>query len=526
MSFSNKNGLMKNLSFINRLYFHLIILVTAGAAIFLSVKNLFFFDEDIFVAGNNNFMQDVWQRSFIVKLTFIADNFISGKNAAGYHYTNLVLHLVNALLAFLVFKELLKLAANCLNQFQLTITPFIFLILFLITPVHSEPLAYILARGGTVASLFCLTSVLLFLKSAQKNILLIFLSLLSFLLALFSYEISWMLPFIILSIVIFTAYVKGASVKKNSWIVVTYFLVFAAWFVIKIVIINKMEVSDYKDDNLFGISFTTLVKNSTILLLRNFIPPFKNTVVFVTAGIGFVIFLLSALIILFKKQRKLFYFFMLLLVNTVFGYAAAVVFGIDSHDSESERYIYFSSVFALMFLSVLLVELIKNKLVLLTVICALCSFYACSLFKTINYYKAAGSFSKNYLQTIDKKIKTGDTLLFVNIPSQFNGALMFRAKSRMGGNTNDKVSVMQEYLSYLYTKNNTCIMLSATELTSIPQNLMLYEKSVDSVAFYFPEVKFSKQNFEIGVEENNKYSFKENTTAVIALKDSTVYIFR
>ncbi len=517
---------MKNNSVINRWYFHLIILVTAGAAIFLAVKNLFFFDEDIFVAGTNSFMQDVWQRSFIVKLTFIADSFISGKNAAGYHYTNLVLHLVNALLALFVFKELLKLLANYLNQFQLTIIPFIFLILFLITPVHSEPLAYILARGGTVVSLFCLISILFFLKAAQKNKLFIFLSLLSFLLALFSYEISWMLPFIILSIIIFTAYLKGESLKNKIWLVVPYFLVFAAWFLIKIVIINKMVVSDYKDDELFSISFTALVKNSTILFLRNFIPPFKNTVVFAAAGIGFVIFLFSGLVIVFKQHRKIFYFLVLLLVNTFFGFAAAVVFGIDSHDSESERYIYFSSVFALMSLSVLLVMLIKNKFMLLTVIGMLCSFYACSLFKTINYYKAAGNFSKKYLQTIDKKIKTGDTLLFVNMPSQFNGALMFRAKSRMAGNSNDKVSVMQEYLSCLYAKNIYCITLSAKELTSVPKNLILYEKPVDNVAIYFPRVKFNKQNFEISVEENNKYSFKENNTVVIALKDSAVYIFR
>ncbi|WP_462251099.1 hypothetical protein [Ferruginibacter sp.] len=517
---------MKSHSVINRCYFYLIILGITGAAIFLAVKNLFFFDEDIFVAGNNNFMQDVWQRSFIVKLTFIANSFISGKNAAGYHYTNLVLHLANALLALFVFKELLKSVANYLNQFQLTVIPFIFLMVFLITPIHSEPLCYLLARCSTVVTLFCLISILLFLKAAQKNKLLIFLSLLSFLLALFSYEISWMLPFIILSIVIFTAYVKGESVKKNSWIVTPYFFIFAAWFVIKIIIVNKMEVSDYKDDNLFSISFTTLVKNTAILFLRNFIPPFKSTVVFVTGSIGFIIFLLSALIILFKKQRKIFYFLMLLLVNTAFGFAAAVVFGIDSHDSESERYIYFSSVFALMLLSVLLVMLIKNKLLLLIVIGALCSFYAYSLFKTINYYKAAGNFSKNYLQTIDKKLKTGDALLFVNMRSQFNGALMFRAKSRMAGNTNDKVSIIQEYLSYLYAKNNTCFTLSAKELTSVPQHLILYEKPVDSIAVYFPEVKFNKQNFEISVEENNKYSFKQNNTAVIALKDSAVYIFR
>ena len=517
---------MKNYFVINRWYIYSIILVIAGVAVFCTVKKLFFFDEDIFVAGSNSFMQDVWQRSFIVKLTFIADNFIGGKNAAGYHYTNLVLHFVNALLALFVFKGLLKLVANYLNQFQLTIIPIIFLIFFLITPVHSEPLAYIIARSGTVVSFFCLISILFFLKSKQKNKLFIFLSLVSFLMALFSYEISWMLPFIILSIVIFTAYIKGGALKNNIWIVVPYFIVFAAWFIIKIVIINKMEVSDYKDENLFSISFATLAKNSAILLLRNFIPPFKNTLVFVAVGTGFVIFLFLVLIILFKQHRKVFYFLMLLLINTVFGFAAAMFFGVDSHDSESERYIYFSSIFAMMFLSVLLAVLIQNKLVLIALVSAVSVFYLYALFKTINYYKAASNFSKNYLQTIEKKINTGHTLLFINMPSQYKGALMFRAKSRIADNTNDRVSVMQEYLSYLYNKNNSCITLSAKELTSVPQNLILYEKSVDSVALYFPEVKFNRQNLEISIEENNKYSFKVNNTTIIALKDNGVYTFR
>jgi hypothetical protein len=526
MSFSSKNGLMKSHSVINRWYFYLIILGITGTAIFLAVKNLFFFDEDIFVAGNNNFMQDVWQRSFIVKLTFITDNFISGKNAAGYHYTNLLLHLVNTLLALFVFKELLKSMANYLNQFQLTVIPFIFLILFLITPVHSEPLAYILARGGTVVSFFCLISILFFFKSGQKNKLFIFLSLLSFLLALFSYEISWMLPFVILSIVIFTAYVKGESVKKNIWIVAPYFLVFAAWFVIKIVIVNKMVVSDYKDDNLFSISFKTLVKNSTILFLRNFIPPFKNTVVFVTAGIGFIIFLFSGLVVVFKQHRKIFYFLVLLFINTVFGFAAAVVFGIDSHDSESERYIYFSSVFALMVLSVLLVMLIKNKLLLIAVIGALCSFYACSLFKTINYYERGGAFSKKYLSALHQIINKRSTVFLINLPSQYHGALLYRAKSRIASNTKNSITTVNEFMQYLHKDTSQkYIALSVTEIFKLPEVLSVSQKPMDSLLHYFPEVNINVNNAFITTQKGETFNLVKARSTLIGLKDSTLFIF-
>ena len=218
--------------------------------IFLGVKNLFFFDEDVFVTAiNGDFMSHIWQRSLIVKLSFKADYLLWGTNPYGYHLTSLFLHLINAVLAMWVLKELLKFG-KYFTQFQLTVIPVIFFTLFLFTPIHSEPLCYILARGGSVVSLFC-CCILFFLRSQQYNIILLGCSLLSFLLALFSYEISWLLPLIILSITGFLAYVKSEPFKKYIPVVVLYFLVFIAWFSIKVVFIDKLVVSDYNDGNLF-----------------------------------------------------------------------------------------------------------------------------------------------------------------------------------------------------------------------------------------------------------------------------------
>jgi hypothetical protein len=421
---------------------------------------------------------------------------------------------------------LLKLMVMYLNQFQQAAIAYSFFILFLISPVHAEPLSYILARGGSVAAFFSLLSVLLFLRANYTNKLFIFFSLLSFLLALFSYEISWMVPFAILSIIVFSTYLTNGAILKKILFAAPYFLVFAAWFVIKIIVINKLVVSDYKDENLFSIGFTAVIKNSSVLFLRNFIPPFKSTAVFLSVSVVFASLLFISLFLLYKKHRQIFYFSLLLIIITISGFFATVVFGIDTHDSESERYIYFSSVFALMLLSVLIAVIVKNKAAFFAVLFVLCCCYIVSLFKTIKSYQIAGSFSKMYLQEIEKKINDSNTLFFVNMPLQHNGALLFRAKSRIGGNANDKISVMQEYLSCLYNKSNTCITLSARELNSVPASLIVYEKPVDSITAFFSEIKFSKQNLKISIGQNDIFSFTENNTSVIALKGDTLFFFK
>jgi hypothetical protein len=518
---------VKNQLAINQRYVYSVILFIAGATILWAIKNLFFYDEDVFVAGwNSEFIKEASQRSFIVKFTFKADYFFWGNNPFGYHLSSLIFHLVDALLALLVLKELLKFTAKYLNQFEITFIPCIYFIFFLFTPVHSEPICYILARCSTVVTFFLLLAVLFFLKSHQANKVYFLFSLLFFLAALFCYEISWSLPCIIFSIVIFGAYVKGEPVKKSIWAAGAYFFVFIIWFIIKIVIVNKMIVSDYNDRDLLNVSVVTLVKNNIILFLRNFTPPFKNGRDFLIFSIAFITMLFLAFYKLYQRQKQLFYFCFLLMIITVLGFSATSTIGIDSHDSESERYIYFSSVFAIMLLSVLLTVLIRNKIVLIGVTSCLIIVSLYVLFRSVNYYKQAGGFSANYLHIIDKKVKNGDTLFFVNMPAQYKGALLFRAKSRIAGNSNDKVSIMQEYLIYLYNKNNVCITLSGKELFAVPNVLRSYEKPADSITHYFPEVIFDKQNSTIGVQQEESFSFNKNNCVIIVLKSNELYFFK
>lgn len=521
---------MKSNSTIKHSYLFGSILVVAGIVFFFSVKNLFFFDEDIFVAdGSSGFFKRIWQRVPVCKFTYLSENFFFGTNPTGYHLTNLLFHLADAVLGLLVLQRLLKLCDAFFTPFQLTAIPFVFFIIFLCSPIHSESLCYILARDGSMVAFFCLLSIFFYLKSDLKNKNFLLLSLLSFFAALFTYEISWLLPFIILSITIFWCCIKQLAIKKNLLFALPFFVLFAVWFLIKVVFIDKMEISDYKDEELFKINSLTLFKNNAVLFLRNFIPPLKNTRIFLSASALFVLSLITGLFKMYKTKKTVFFFCMLLILLVFFGFSATVLIGIDSHDSESERYIYFSSCFAAMLMAMLLVSIIQNKWILITIVCMICSTYYFILNKTMNYYNHAGAFSKYYMSLVKSNVKNEKTVILINLPSQHHGALMFRAKSRINGNVKNSLTTFNEFMIYMYpqTKDNAqFITLSSAEINTIPGTVTVCKKSLDSVNYYYPAQQINLNDGTIITDKLESFKFSKSQTVVIALKDSCLYIFK
>jgi len=521
---------MKNKLTIKSSYLFGCILIIAGIVFFVSLKRLFFFDEDIFVADDSSgFFNQIWQRVPICKFIYVLENIFFGKNPAGYHITNLLFHLANAVLGLLVLQQLLKLCDAFFTPFQLTAIPFIFFIIFLCAPMHSESLCYILARDGSIVAFFCLLSILFFLKSGLNNRSFLLLSLISFLVALFTYEISWLLPVIILGITIFWCYSKRLSIKKHLHFVLPFFILFAVWFLVKIVFVDKMEISDYKNESLLKINFLTLLKNNTVLFLRNFIPPMRDTRFFLSASTLFGGALATAFFKIYKKNKPVFFFCLLLLLLIFSGFFATVLIGIDSHDSESERYIYFSSCFAMMLLATLLVSIINNKWVLLTVVFMICGTYFFILSKTINYYKEAGLFSQYYMSIIKSNTADKKTVILIDMPSQHHGALMFRAKSRIDNNVKNSVTTLNEFMTYLYpqAKDATLyIALSSTAINTIPSIAAVCNKPLDSINYYYPASKINLNDGTVITDKEESYSFLKSQTAIIVLKDSCLFVFK
>lgn len=125
-------------------------------------------------------------------LTFFIDYHLWGLNPFGFHLTNIILHILNSVLLFFLLTRL----------FKQKIPAFITALLFALHPVNSEAVAVINFREDLLAMFFLLSSLTLYilLRRALKfrRILLYVLSIILYLLALFSKEMAITLPAILI----------------------------------------------------------------------------------------------------------------------------------------------------------------------------------------------------------------------------------------------------------------------------------------------------------------------------------------
>src|SRR6476620_2129187 len=126
----------------------------------------------------------------VCDISVMLDYWLWGKNAWGYHLTNLLLHILACIVFFFFLKLILK------KYFGLQQTIFICSstsVLFFIYAMHSEAVFWILGRSAILATIFSLFFLYCYLKKYKVNRYtagyIFFLSI-----SLLTYESSWMLP--------------------------------------------------------------------------------------------------------------------------------------------------------------------------------------------------------------------------------------------------------------------------------------------------------------------------------------------
>ncbi len=121
----------------------------------------------------------------LAALSFSINYQSAGENPAPYHATNLLLHLVNVLLVFLLFHRFSK---------RLDVATIVSL-LFAIHPMHVEAVSWIATRSNLIYSMFYLGALISYLVYLQKkNFWFIILTFLLFMLSCFAKSMSVTLP--------------------------------------------------------------------------------------------------------------------------------------------------------------------------------------------------------------------------------------------------------------------------------------------------------------------------------------------
>jgi protein O-mannosyl-transferase len=204
----NKEGPMLNKININpnkqRLIVY-IVLTVVTLAVFWQVSKFDFinFDDNLYVSENNIVQSGLTPQGFLwafstryfnlwtplVWLSFMLDSQFYGLNAGGYHLTNVILHILSALLLFWLFNRMT--GAIWKSAF---IAAF-----FALHPLHVESVAWIAERKDVLSAFFWMLTLCLYVYYTEKPVAKRYLLVLfGFILAILSKPMVITLPFIMI----------------------------------------------------------------------------------------------------------------------------------------------------------------------------------------------------------------------------------------------------------------------------------------------------------------------------------------
>lgn len=228
----------------------ILLIIVSGLIFSNTLNNPFMWDEKEFIVENSYtkglkdapflFSPVYWRHYYpgakeeyrpIGVVTFVLDYCLWKLKPFGYHLTNLLLHILNVILIYLV---ILRLVNRNKEERGLTGLPFLAALLFATHPIHTESIAWIKNRFDLLSLLFLLLSLLFFIryisqKEGRGIIIYYIISIFSFILALLSKETAVVLPFVLsLYVICFL----GKKVYKKALVGILPFFGFMSIYII------------------------------------------------------------------------------------------------------------------------------------------------------------------------------------------------------------------------------------------------------------------------------------------------------
>jgi len=171
-------------------------------------------------------------------LTLGVDFFLWGMNPAGYHLTNLVLHVLNAAcFYFLILLFLRRLEAANGHKFEMQISAAVGALFFAVHPLRVETVAWVSTRGDVLCCFFYLLTIIAYVRMSEKQTVAarrkwLLLALLLFVFSLLSRAWGMTLPLVLLILDLyplgrFNLEDRSASLRKKVLLEKIPFVLFA-----------------------------------------------------------------------------------------------------------------------------------------------------------------------------------------------------------------------------------------------------------------------------------------------------------
>jgi len=300
-------------------------------------------NEAIRSLSNVKQMWDINHSRFLAFYSF-AINFHYGQyNVWGYHFVNMLIHVINATLVFWIVRLLFKspvLKDHTLAQHQSSIA-LITALLFVSHPLATGAVTYIVQRMASMVALFYFLSIALYMKgrlNTGKSAYVYFAgAVTSFLLAILTKENAYTIPFAIILLELFFFSTKKIAINFSDKKIILSLLAIVAFIIFTITsfslsIFNPLPPSTFNtttitSSNYFFTQLSVIVKYIQLLILpinQNIDYDFAiaNSIMDGTTLIGgiFLLSLVGLAIYLFNKNRILsfgiFWFFLTLSIES------------------------------------------------------------------------------------------------------------------------------------------------------------------------------------------------------------------
>lgn len=216
-----------------------------------SFQGAFQFDDSLYIVENRsiqdmtNIPQLFADARGLVMLTFALNYAVGGLNVFGYHLVNTGLHIFNAILLYFILIQILARTRSANEPWGERIAAFSAL-LFVVHPLHTQAVSYIMQRFEIMASTFYLLGLLCFILAGRtivrwKSILLFGSVFLFYLLGLKSKEIVVTLPAALLLYDFLFVSRKSVRLMLHQWQVHVPLGVVCVWFATKTIIIESSQ---------------------------------------------------------------------------------------------------------------------------------------------------------------------------------------------------------------------------------------------------------------------------------------------
>jgi hypothetical protein len=333
-------------------------------------------------------------------------------NAAGFHTTNVLLHLANS---FLVYKFSRKFLVKYHQPAVAPANAMLIATIFFVYAFHAETLYWIIGRSASLGALFFLLSIDRYIDrhSSKRNF---YLSLLFFSLGLLTYESVWITPvaFIVFSFMDIRNDQSSHKTERNY--ILLSIAVLLVYFIARYIAIGQF-VDVYEGERFLNYDIKGIAVNYVKLVLRSFSRQSGNLYLIISAlFIGITAFL-SFLI----TKRKILAAGLVLL--WLASYLPYLSLGIDTFGTEGERYLYLPSIFLCIILGLGIVNAARVYKYVISLL--FLSIHLLLLYDARKNYEVASAVTKATVKEL-RNIAPGTHIYILCLPEENNGALIFR----------------------------------------------------------------------------------------------------